>query len=311
MNAQTKSGNAVAVIDFTPRGKLVENASLTPLTWFRTGGVADMLFTPADEADLADFLKVLAPDVPITVLGLGSNVLVRDGGIRGAVILLGSAMGAIEVEGNTIRAGAGAADVKLARTALKAGLSGLSFFRGIPGTIGGAIRMNGGAYGRETADVLIEARGLNRQGELRTFSNADMGYSYRHTDVDDTWIFTQALFQGAPGVADEIAAEMKAITKARGETQPVGSRTGGSTFKNPPGAKAWELVDQAGCRGFMIGGAQVSELHCNFLINTGGATAHDLEQLGETVRTRVLEKSGIELEWEIRRLGEAVQGEGE
>lgn len=292
-------------------GSLEANAPLAKLTWFRTGGPAEILFRPENEQDLSNFIKGLSRDVSVTVLGLGSNLLVRDGGIAGVVIVLGRGFSAIEVEGNTVRAGAAAPDVKVAHAALKAGLKGLSFFRGIPGTIGGALRMNGGAYGRETADVLIEARGIDEHGGIQVFSNADMGFSYRHSSVSERIIFTEAVFEGSPGEPDKIAEEMKEITRAREQSQPVRSRTGGSTFKNPPNAKAWELIDQAGCRGLELGGAKVSEKHCNFLINEGNATARDLEQLGETVRTRVKQKTGILLEWEIKRIGvdlEATEG---
>jgi len=297
--------NKTPLLDRLPNvsGTLEAHASLKAYTWFRTGGEAQVLFTPADEADLADFLKQLAADIPVTVIGLGSNLLVRDGGIKGVVIRLGSGFSKIEVEGEHVRAGAGAPDVKLAHAALKAGLQGLSFYRGIPGTIGGALRMNGGAYGRETSDVFISARAVDSQGKIHELNHDDMGFSYRHTSVPDAWIFTQGLFQGRRGDKETIADEMKEITKAREQSQPVRSRTGGSTFKNPPGAKAWELIDKAGCRGLRLGGAQVSEKHCNFLINEGSATAQDLEELGEMVRKRVLDASGVELEWEIKRLG--------
>lgn len=297
--------NRPALLNRLPEvhGTLEAQASLKAFSWFRTGGEAQVLFVPADEADLADFLKQLEADIPVIVIGLGSNLLVRDGGIEGVVIRLGSGFAKVEVEGTQVRAGAGAPDVKVAHAALKAGLQGLSFYRGIPGTIGGALRMNGGAYGRETSDVFVSARAVDMQGEIHELNQVDMGFSYRHTNVADDWIFTQGLFQGAPGDKEIIAAEMNEITKAREQSQPVRSRTGGSTFKNPPGAKAWELIDQAGCRGLRLGGAQVSEKHCNFLINEGEATAQDLEDLGEMVRQRVVETCGVELEWEIKRLG--------
>jgi UDP-N-acetylmuramate dehydrogenase len=287
------------------RGSLEVNAPLAPLSWFRTGGPADMLFTPADEADLSAFLAGLPAGVPVVVVGLGSNLLVRDGGYRGVVIRLAKGFQDIAIEdGVLVRAGAGAADVKVARAAAEAGIAGLSFLRGIPGTIGGALRMNGGAYGGETADVLVEARGVDRSGRALRWSRDEMGFSYRHCGVPDDVIFTQALFRGTPGDRDTILAGMNAITEARSSTQPVNTRTGGSTFRNPPGAKAWELIDRAGCRGLRIGGAQVSELHCNFLIAHPGATSADVEVLGEEVRRRVLEHSGVELHWEIRRIGE-------
>lgn len=286
------------------RGKLEANAPMAPLSWFRTGGPAQVLFTPADEDDLAYFLAGLDRDIPVLVVGLGSNLLVRDGGWEGVVIRLGKGFSEISVEpGHRVRAGAGAADVKVARTAAEAGIAGLSFLRGIPGTIGGALRMNGGAYGGETKDVLVEARGVTRFGEKVSYTNREMGFTYRHASVPEDVIFTEALFEGRPGNSEEILAEMNAITEARSSTQPVNTRTGGSTFKNPAGGKAWELVDAAGCRGLRVGDAQVSEMHCNFLINHGSASAADIEGLGEEVRRRVRENSGVELEWEIKRVG--------
>lgn len=289
------------------RGKLEANAPTAPLSWFRTGGPAQVLFSPADAEDLAYFLARLDSSMPVLVVGLGSNLLIRDGGWPGVMIRLGKAFSEItSLPGYRIRAGAGAPDVKAARVAADAGISGLSFLRGIPGTIGGALRMNGGAYGGETKDVLVEAVGLTRRGERVSFSNQQMGFTYRHTGVPDDVIFTEALFQGKPGDPETILGEMNAITEARSSTQPVNTRTGGSTFKNPPGLKAWELVDKAGCRGLRIGDAQVSEMHCNFLINHGAATAADIENLGEDVRRRVRETSGVELDWEIKRVGQAV-----
>nr|WP_210260910.1 UDP-N-acetylmuramate dehydrogenase [Enterovirga sp. DB1703] len=286
------------------RGTLQADAPTAPLSWFRTGGPAEVLFTPADEADLALFLAGCPADVPVLVVGLGSNLLVRDGGIRGVVIRLGKAFAEVAVEpGFRIRAGAGAPDVKVARAAAEAGIEGLAFLRGIPGAIGGALRMNGGAYGGETADVLIEARALDRQGRAHVLSKAEMGFTYRHCGAPEDYIFTEALFEGRPGDPGTILAAMNQITEARSASQPVNTRTGGSTFKNPPGCKAWELVDRAGCRGLRIGDAQVSELHCNFLINHGRATAAEIEALGEEVRRRVRETSGVELEWEIKRVG--------
>jgi UDP-N-acetylmuramate dehydrogenase len=286
------------------RGRLLANQPLAELTWFRVGGPAQVLFMPEDEADLAYLLAHLPNEIPVTVIGLGSNLIVRDGGAPGVVIRLGRGFNEIAVEeGARIRAGCAVPDVKVARAAQEAGIAGLSFFRGIPGAIGGALRMNGGAYGRETKDVLIEARGVDRRGELRVFANGDMHYEYRHCGAPEDVIFTQALFQGTPGDRAEIAAAMDKITEAREATQPIKSRTGGSTFKNPPGQKAWQLIDAAGCRGLRIGDAQVSEMHCNFLINLGGARAADIETLGETVRARVKEQSGVDLEWEIKRIG--------
>jgi len=286
------------------RGRLIADQPLAEFTWFRVGGPAQALFMPEDEADLARFLRNLPPEIPVTVIGLGSNLIVRDGGVEGVVIRLGRGFNAVTVEGGArIRAGAAVPDVKVARAAQEAGIAGLSFYRGIPGAIGGALRMNGGAYGRETKDALIEARGVDRAGNIRVFTNADMGYTYRHCGVGEDVIFTQALYQGAPGDPAVIAAEMDKITESREATQPIKSRTGGSTFKNPPGGKAWQLIDAAGCRGLVVGDAQVSELHCNFLINRGNATATDIETLGETVRERVLKNSGVTLEWEIKRIG--------
>lgn len=286
------------------RGRLLANQSLAELTWFRVGGAAQALFVPEDEDDLAYFRAHLPAEIPVTVIGLGSNLIVRDGGVAGVVIRLGRGFGAVAVEeGDRVRAGTAVPDVKVARAAQEAGIAGLSFLRGIPGAIGGALRMNGGAYGRETKDALFEARGVDRAGNVRTFTNADMHYTYRHCGVADDVIFTQALFAGSAGDRDAIAEEMNKITEAREATQPIKSRTGGSTFKNPPGHKAWQLIDAAGCRGLVVGDAQVSELHCNFLINRGTATAADIETLGETVRQRVRENSGVGLEWEIRRIG--------
>jgi len=288
------------------RGRLLGNQSLADLTWFRVGGPAQVLVVPEDEDDLAYLLAHLADDIPVTVIGLGSNLIVRDGGVRGVVIRLGRGFGETTVEdGARLRAGAAVPDVRVAKAAQEAGIAGLAFFRGIPGAIGGALRMNGGAYGGETKDVLIEARGVDRKGNVAVWRNADMHYSYRHCGAPEDLIFTQALFQGRPGDRDQIAAEMDKITGSREATQPIKSRTGGSTFKNPPGRKAWQLIDAAGCRGLVVGDAQVSELHCNFLINRGGASAADIETLGETVRTRVKENSGVELEWEIKRIGAA------
>ena len=288
------------------RGPIEANAPMAPFSWFRTGGPAQALFTPADEDDLATFLSNLDASLPVFVVGLGSNLLVRDGGLPGVVIRLAKGFADVAVEGDLeVRAGAGAPDVKVARAAAEAGIAGLSFLRGIPGTIGGALRMNGGAYGGETKDVLVEARGLRRSGERVAYDNAGMGFTYRHAGVPEDVIFTSARFRGTPGDSKAILAEMNAITEARSSTQPVNTRTGGSTFKNPPGKKAWELVDAAGCRGLRRGDAQVSEMHCNFLINHGAASAADIEGLGEEVRRRVRETSGVELEWEIKRVGVA------
>jgi UDP-N-acetylmuramate dehydrogenase len=285
------------------RGSLVGHAPMAGLSWFRTGGPAQVLFEPADQNDLSYFLARLDPAIPVLVLGAGSNILVRDGGIEGVVIRLGKSFQEVAIEGPSVRAGAGVPDVKLASAAAKPGLAGLSFFRGIPGTIGGALRMNAGAYGSETKNVVVSCRGVDRKGNIVEFSSADMGFSYRHCGVADDVIFTSAVFAGRPGDSQAILSEMAEITKTRAETQPVNTRTGGSTFKNPPGHKAWELIDKAGCRGLAVGDAEVSKLHCNFLINRGKATSADLEILGELVRARVLETSGVALEWEILRLG--------
>lgn len=286
------------------RGRLIANQSLAELTWFRVGGPAQVLFTPADEDDLASFLAGLPAEIPVTVIGLGSNLIVRDGGVPGVVIRLGRGFGEIAVEdGHRLRVGAAVPDVKLARAAAEAGIDGLAFYRGIPGGIGGALRMNAGAHGGETKDALIEARGVDRAGTIRSFATADFGFSYRHSQAPADIIFTSALFQGRPGESAAILAEMDRITAAREASQPIREKTGGSTFKNPPGQKAWQLIDAAGCRGLTRGGAQMSTLHCNFLINTGGATAADIEGLGEEVRRRVKDQSGVELEWEIKRIG--------
>lgn len=285
------------------RGRLLPNQSLAELTWFRVGGPAQALFMPEDEADLAYFLGLLPADIPVTVVGLGSNLIVRDGGIPGVVVRLGRGFSDVTVDGLRVTAGAAVPDVRVARAAQEAGVAGLAFMRGIPGAVGGALRMNGGAYQGETKDILIEARAVDRQGRIHTLGIADMHYTYRHCGAPEDYIFTQAVFQGTRGDPAEIAAAMDKITESREATQPIKSRTGGSTFKNPPGGKAWQLIDAAGCRGLVVGGAQVSELHCNFLINLGGATATDIETLGETVRRRVKENSGVDLEWEIKRIG--------
>ncbi len=286
------------------RGRLLANQSLAQLTWFRVGGPAQVLFMPEDESDLAYFLAHLAGEIAVTVVGLGSNLIVRDGGVAGVVIRLGRGLSEVAIEPSArVRAGAAVPDVRVAKAAQEAGIAGLAFLRGIPGAVGGALRMNGGAYGGETKDVLVEARGVDRAGNRKIFGNADMHYSYRHCGAPEDVIFTEALFAGRPGDAQAIAAEMDKITGSREATQPIKSRTGGSTFKNPPGRKAWQLIDAAGCRGLVIGDAQVSEMHCNFLINRGNARAAEIEALGEEVRRRVRETSGVELEWEIKRIG--------
>jgi UDP-N-acetylmuramate dehydrogenase len=285
------------------RGRLLANQPLAELTWFRIGGPAQVLFMPEDEADLAYFLSNLAADIEVTVIGLGSNLIVRDGGVPGVVIRLGRGFSEVAVEETRVRAGTAVPDVKVARAAQEAGLAGLSFLRGIPGGVGGALRMNGGAYGHETKDALVAARAVDRQGRIHVLRDSDMHYTYRHCGAPEDYIFTQAVFEGTRGDPAAIAAEMAKITESREATQPIKSRTGGSTFKNPPGQKAWQLIDAAGCRGLRIGDAQVSQMHCNFLINLGSATAADVETLAETVRARVKDQSGVELEWEIKRIG--------
>ncbi|MGY8632310.1 UDP-N-acetylmuramate dehydrogenase [Bradyrhizobium sp. 14AA] len=286
------------------RGRLLANQSLAELTWFRVGGPAQVLFTPADEDDLAYFLAHLAADIPVYVIGVGSNLIVRDGGIAGVVIRLAPrAFGEATARGDTVTAGTAALDKRVAEVAASANIGGLEFYFGIPGTIGGALRMNAGANGGETKDVLIEARGVGRDGTKHVFSNAEMKFVYRNSGVDPSIIFTSARFRGEIRDADAIRARMAEVQTHRETAQPIREKTGGSTFKNPPGHSAWKLVDAAGCRGLRVGGAQVSEMHCNFLINTGDATAHDIETLGETVRERVKANSGIELHWEIKRIG--------
>lgn len=285
------------------RGTYAENAPLKVLVWFRAGGNAEILFRPADADDLATFLAAKNTDTRISVIGVGSNLLVRDGGIPGVVVRLPGAFGKIVVEGKRIRAGAAALDAAVARQAAEAGIAGLEFLRGIPGTIGGALRMNAGCYGREIKDIFVEATAIDGRGNRHVLKAADMGFVYRKSQVPEDFIFVEALFEGEAGDAAEIKARMNALVEQRESTQPVKSRTGGSTFKNPPGHKSWQLIDEAGCRGLVRGGAQVSEKHCNFLINTGDATAADIESLGEEVRARVKAKSGIDLEWEIKRVG--------
>lgn len=304
---------AFDVRDLPPvRGKLLHDAPLAPYTWFRVGGAADVLFLPADEADLADFLKALAPDVPVTMLGVGSNAIVRDGGIEGVVVrLMGRHWGAIDqVKETVLRARAGALDLSVAKAAAKAGLSGLSFLSGIPGSMGGAVRTNAGCYGRELSDVLLAVEGVTRAGEQVVLPRHEIGFSYRHTDFPADVMVTALRLQGTGGGdPDALAEEIAAHQARRAETQPIKDKTGGSTFANPdpPGTpnqrSSWKLIDAAGCRGLKVGGAQVSEKHCNFLINTGDATAADIEALGELVRARVLAHSGVDLRWEIRRIG--------
>ncbi|MGK2742358.1 UDP-N-acetylmuramate dehydrogenase [Tepidicaulis sp. LMO-SS28] len=299
---------ATSLIERLPavRGELTAGAPLAPFTWFRVGGPAEVLFRPADKEDLAAFLAGCPKDVPVTVIGVGSNLLVRDGGVKGVVIRLGRAFAFIEkVDETRLKAGAAVLDAALSRAAQDAGIEGLEFYRGIPGALGGALRMNAGAHGGETKDVFVEAEAVTRDGRLVTLTPADMGFSYRHTEAADDLIFVSALFEGRKGDKEKIAARMAEVQEHRENAQPIRSRTGGSTFKNPEGHKSWQLVDAAGCRGLKVGGAQVSEMHCNFLINTGDATASDIETLGEEVRARVKKTSGVELQWEIKRIGEA------
>lgn len=294
---------AVATMPET-RGKLTENAPLAPLVWFKSGGSAQWLFEPKDIEDLQQFLRDLDPQIAVWPLGLGSNLIIRDGGIHGVVIRLGKAFSDIAVDGLEVSCGAGAPGISVASKARDHGIAGMEFLRGIPGTIGGAVRMNAGAYGREVRDILLSADVILRNGELVTIPLADIGYSYRHSALPDGAIVVSAAFAGENGIPEIIGAEMKRIAEEREASQPLRTRTGGSTFKNPEGKKAWQLVDQAGCRGLQIGQAQVSEKHCNFLINLGGASSADIEALGEEVRKRVKAHSGVELQWEIQRVGD-------
>ncbi|WP_414712302.1 UDP-N-acetylmuramate dehydrogenase [Sphingomonas sp.] len=288
-----------------PRGRVTGDAALAPLTWFKTGGKADILFEPADVTDLSWFLADITPGYPVFVLGLGSNLIVRDEGIPGVTIRLGKRFAAIAIEGNRVRAGAGAPGITVASAARDAGIAGLEFLRGIPGTVGGAVRMNAGAYGRDASDILIEATLVLRDGSVETWPAVKLGYTYRHSDVPEGAVVVEALFEGTPGDKAAIGVEMDRIAAEREASQPLRSRTGGSTFKNPDGAKAWKLIDEAGCRGLQIGDAQVSEKHCNFLLNLGSATSAEIEELGEEVRRRVKAHSGVTLEWEIQRVGRA------
>jgi UDP-N-acetylmuramate dehydrogenase len=286
------------------RGKLTAGAPLAPLVWFKSGGRAQWLFEPADADDLAEFLRGLDPDVPVMALGLGSNMIVRDGGVPGVVVRLGKAFAQIEpLDETSLRCGGGASGILVSSTARDAGIAGLEFLRGIPGTVGGFVRMNGGAYGREVKDILIAATLVLRSGEVEQWPLKRLGYSYRHSALPDGAVVVAATFRGRSGEPARIGAEMDRIAAAREETQPIRSRTGGSTFKNPPGHKAWALIDAAGCRGMTLGGAQVSEKHCNFLLNLGSATSAEIEALGEEVRRRVKAKTNIALEWEIQRIG--------
>ncbi len=291
------------------QGRVIANQPLAPFTWFRVGGPAQIFFQPADEDDLSYFLSRLPAEIPVTIIGLGSNLIVRDGGVPGVVIRLGGKIfGKIEVLPDyRLRIGTAVPDMKLARTAAEAGIDGLAFLRGIPGSIGGALRMNAGAHGGETKDIFIEAYGIDRSGTHLVLTAADMGFAYRHTQAPQEIIFTQALVQGRPGKPELIMAEMDRITAAREASQPIREKTGGSTFANPKPHSAWQVIDAAGCRGLTLGDAQVSEMHCNFLINRGQASAADIEGLGEEVRRRVREHSGIELRWEIKRIGIALE----
>lgn len=286
-------------------GKLTPNAPLAPLVWFKAGGAAQWLFEPRDADDLAQFLARLDPDVPVMALGLGSNLIVRDGGVPGVVVRLGKAFARVESDATTLTCGGGASGILVSSTARDAGIAGVEFLRSIPGTVGGFVRMNGGAYGRETADVLVECEVVLRSGERRVLEASDLGYSYRHSELPEGAVVVSATFRGEPGEPEAIQAEMNRIAASREASQPLRSRTGGSTFKNPPGEKAWALVDAAGCRGLRRGDAQVSEKHTNFLLNLGNATSADIEGLGEDVRARVEAASGVTLEWEIQRVGVA------
>jgi UDP-N-acetylmuramate dehydrogenase len=286
------------------RGKLLRDEPLGPFTWFRVGGAADVLFIPADPDDLADFLKALDPAVPVTVLGVGSNVIVRDGGVEGVVIrLAGRPFAGITTDGDTITAGAGALDAMVAKASAKAGLAGLEFYAGIPGTIGGALTMNAGCYGAETKDILVSARGLTRAGDWVDYALADFGYTYRHSEAPADIIWIEAVYRGTPDAPEAVAARIAEITARRETTQPIREKTGGSTFKNPPGHSSWKLVDEAGWRGKPFGGAKFSELHSNFMINFNDATAADIEGLGNAVREDVQSKLNVNLEWEIKRIG--------
>ena len=290
----------------TPRGRLTEQAALAPLVWFKTGGAAQWLFEPADADDLAAFVAALEPALPVMALGLGSNLIVRDGGVPGVVVRLGKALAKAEViDATTLRCGGGASGIAVSSTARDAGIGGLEFLRSIPGTVGGFVRMNGGAYGREVQDVLVECEVVLRSGKRQIMPLDDLHYTYRHSALPEDAVVIAATFRGHAQTSKAIQAEMDRIATAREASQPLRTRTGGSTFKNPPGHKAWQLVDQAGCRGLTLGGAQVSEKHTNFLINTGRATSTEIEALGELVRERVLASAGVDLQWEIKRVGTA------
>ena len=304
MAAATETGSLRPPLHRSVRGRLTADAPLAPLVWFKSGGAAERLFEPADADDLADFLGNLAPGVPVMALGLGSNLIVRDGGVPGVVVRLGKTFAkCAAVDATTLVCGGGASGILVSSTARDAGIAGVEFLRSIPGTVGGFVRMNGGAYGRETADVLVACDVVLRSGERRTLAAADLGYRYRHSDLPEGAIVVSATFRGTPGEPSAIQAEMDRIAAAREASQPLRSRTGGSTFKNPPGDRAWAVIDAAGCRGLRRGDAQVSEKHCNFLLNLGAATSGDIEALGEEVRDRVKAHSGVELAWEIQRVG--------
>jgi UDP-N-acetylmuramate dehydrogenase len=289
------------------RGKLLRDEALGPFTWFRVGGPADVIFIPADSDDLQAFLKALPAEVPVHAMGVGSNTIVRDGGVEGVVIrLAGRPFAGVTVEGMRVTAGAAALDAMVARTAAKAGVAGLEFYAGIPGTIGGALTMNAGCYGRETKDVLVGAWGFDRKGQRRDFSLADFGFTYRHNAIAEEIVWVEATYEGMSDDPAAIEVRIAEITERREKTQPIREKTGGSTFKNPPGDSSWRLVDAAGWRGKLFGGAKFSELHANFLINTGQATAADIEGLGEAVRADVKQKFGVDLDWEIKRIGRPV-----
>lgn len=291
------------------RGKYRENADLSKINWFQVGGKAEVVFRPEDTKDLASFIANKPADVPVTVLGVGSNLLIRDGGIDGVVIRLGGGFTECRVEGDRVIVGAGCLNSNMTMLAKEHGIGGLEFLSGVPGSVGGALAMNAGAYGAETKDVLVEAEAVDTKGQVHILTPDKIGYSYRHSNLPQGWIFTKATLQGKKAAPEAIAKIMEEISEKRNATQPVRTRTGGSTFKNPQGQKAWQLIDAAGCRGLKVGDAQLSELHCNFMINTGNATASDLETLGETVRERVFQHSGVKLEWEIRILGNAVSSQ--
>ena len=296
----------MSAVDTLPkvRGKLTAEAPLAPLVWFKSGGRAEWLLEPKDVADLQECVSGLEPALPVMALGLGSNLIVRDGGVPGLVVRLGKPFAIVErLDETTLRCGGGASGILVSSTARDAGIAGVEFLRSIPGTVGGFVRMNGGAYGREVRDILVECEVVLRDGRLRRLGLDELGYTYRHSELPEGCVVVSATFRGVPGDPAAIQAEMDRIAAAREESQPLRSRTGGSTFKNPPGSKAWQVIDRAGCRGLRIGDAQVSEKHCNFLLNLGGATSAEIEELGEEVRRRVKADSGVELEWEIQRVG--------